>query len=490
MTLRPLQATLCASALAFSFIAEADAQSRRRGKEEAPAPAAAEKPPEKAPGEKVVVQLDPYPSTYKAGQGADLFITNATILDGVGGKIERGALLLRNGKVAAIGADLTAPAGVTVLDAGGRWVTPGIIDIHSHLGDYPSPGVNAHSDGNEATEPNTAEVWAEHSVWPQDPGFNRARAGGVTTLHVLPGSANLFGGRGVTLKNVSAGTVQDMKFPGAPYTLKMACGENPKRVYGGRSRSPATRMGNMAGYRQAWARAAENNVAWDKYAKEFDKKGGDATPPRRDLELETLGGVLRGEILVQMHCYRGDEMAQILDMAREFNYKVTTFHHAVESYKVAPLLAKEGVCSAMWADWWGFKLESYDGIRENIPFVHAAGACAMIHSDSATGIQRLNQEIAKALADGRRAGLDITEAQAWAWVSSNPAKALGIGEKTGSLAPGKAADVVIWSASPFSTYAKADLVLVDGARVYDRADPATHARSDFELGQPGEGEVK
>ena len=217
------------------------------------------------------------------------------------------------------------------VDGTGKFVTPGIIDIHSHLGDYPSPSVEAHEDGNEATDPTTPEVWAEHSVWPQDPGFSRALAnGGVTSLQILPGSANLFGGRSVTLKNVPARTVQGMKFPGAPYGLKMACGENPKRVYGSRGRMPATRMGNFAVNRQTWLDARE-------YA-DGDRK-------KRDLAKETLVGVLDGEILVHNHCYRADEMALVMDMAKEMGYKVSTFHHAVESYKIGDLLRENGVCS-------------------------------------------------------------------------------------------------------------------------------------------------
>ena len=376
-----------------------------------------------------------------------------------------------------------------VIEAAGKWVTPGIIDNHSHLGVYPSPSVSAHGDGNEISGAVTSEVWAEHGIWPQDPGFPRALAGGVTSMQILPGSANLFGGRGVTLKNVPARTVQGMKFPDAPYTLKMACGENPKRVYGyGGGRfpggAPYSRMGNVAGYRMAWAKAVEYKRKWDKYAED----GGD--PPTRDIELDTLMGVLNGDILVHMHCYRADEMAQIIDMSKEFGYKVTSFHHAVESYKIADILAENDVCSAMWADWWGFKMEAYDGVRENIPMVHKAGACAIVHSDSDIGIQRLNQEAAKALSDGRRAGIEISKADAWQWLSANPAKSLGVFDQTGSLEAGKDADVVIWSGDPFSVYSQAETVFVDGAMMYERGNAALTPVMDFELGQPGEGDLK
>ena len=432
---------------------------------------------------------NPFPSTYKPYPSQTLLITNATVLDGAGGRIENGAVLIEGGRIKAVGADLTAPDGAVTLDARGKWVTPGIIDNHSHLGAYPSPGVDSHDDGNEISGPVTAEVWVEHSVWPQDPGFTRALAGGITSLQILPGSANLFGGRGVTLKNVPARTVQAMKFPGAPYTLKMACGENPKRVYGyGQGSAPGgapySRMGNVAGYRDAWIQAAD-------YRKQMDKaEAGGGDPPKRDLELETLADVLSGDILVHMHCYRADEMAQILDISNEFGYKVAAFHHAVESYKIADKLADYGVCSSMWADWWGFKMEAYDGIPENIPLVHNAGACAIVHSDSDVGIQRLNQEAAKAWADGKRIGIDIPIEIAWQWLSLNPAKSLGVDAQTGSLEPGKMADIVVWSGNPFSSYAKAEKVYVDGALMFDRNDPANQPVMDFELGHPGEGDRK
>ncbi|MGF1454092.1 MAG: amidohydrolase [Alphaproteobacteria bacterium] len=423
-----------------------------------------------------------FPSTYTPYPGETVLITNATVLTGTGERLEKASVLIEGRRIAAVGTGLSVAETVQEIDGSGKWVTPGIIDIHSHLGVYPSPGVRAHSDGNEATSPNTAFVWAEHSVWPQDPGFTRALAGGITSLHILPGSANLFGGRGVTLKNVSSRTVQGMKFPGAPYTLKMACGENPKRVYGSRGRSPATRMGNIAKIREAWIAATDYKASWDTYEAKI-AKGEEAKAPKRNLTNETLKGVLDGDILVQMHCYRQDEMAIMLDVAREFDYQITAFHHAVEAYKIADLLKEAGTCSAVWADWWGFKMEAYDGVRENGALIHAAGACAIIHSDSDVGIQRLNQEAAKTMADGNRIGLGITRAQAIAWITANPAKALGIFEETGSLETGKAGDVVVWSGDPFSVYAQAEQVFIDGALLYDRNDPALSPRTDFEIGQ-------
>jgi len=419
----------------------------------------------------------PYASTYHAYPGVPTALVGATIFDGAGGRIDNGVVLFANGAIEAVGTSgLAIPADYRQIDARGKFVTPGVIDIHSHLGDYPTPSVEAHSDGNEATSPTTPEVWAEHSVWPQDPGFTRALAnGGVTSLQILPGSANLSGGRSVTLKNVPGRTVQSMKFPGAPYSLKMACGENPKRVYGNRGQAPSTRMGNFAVNRQAWLDARE-------YAE------GDRA--KRDLGKETMAGVLDGEILIQNHCYRADEMALVIDMAKEMGYQVTAFHHAVESYKIADILRENGICSAVWADWYGFKMEAYDAIPENAALLHNSGACVVIHSDDENGIQRLNQEAAKAQADGHRMGIDIPDAEVVGWFTLNAARAMGIADATGSLEAGKMADVVLWNGDPLSIYSRPEKVWIDGALMFDALDRKHRPVSDFELGQPGEGDVK
>ena len=434
---------------------------------------------------------DPYPSTYQRVVSPPVVLQNATVLTGTGARLDNADVLMRDGRIIAVGSALEVPADALRVDATGKWVTPGIIDIHSHLGVYSSPGVSASSDGNEATSPVTAQVWAEHSIWPQDPGFHTALAGGITSLQILPGSANLIGGRGVTLKNVSSVTYQGMKFPGAPWGLKMACGENPKRVYGQKG-GPSTRMGNMAGYRAAFADAADymkkrkqaaakavsNKTDTDKTDSDKDSGG------KRDLKLDTLAGAINGDIRVNIHCYRADEMANMLDLAKEFGFKIAAFHHGVEAYKLAGRLAAEGVCAALWADWWGFKMESFDGIQENIALVdRVPGSCAIVHSDSEEGIQRLNQEAAKVIANAGRIGINITPQHAIQWLTMNPAKAMGILGQTGTLEPGKMADVVLWNGNPFSSYAQAEQVYVDGARLYDRHDPARQPKSDFLLGQ-------
>jgi imidazolonepropionase-like amidohydrolase len=417
----------------------------------------------------------PYSSRYKALPSEATILKGATVLTGTGERLDNADVVMDGGKIIAVGPGLDAGS-MTVVDASGMWITPGVIDVHSHLGVYASPRVNAHSDGNEATAPNTAEVWAEHSVWPQDPGFVTALAGGVTSLQILPGSANLFGGRGVTLKNVPGQSVQEMKFPGAPHGLKMACGENPKRVYGNRSTAPSTRMGNVAGYRSAWIAAEDYR---DKMAA-AEKGQGEA--PMRDLQLETLVGVLDGEILVHNHCYRADEMAVMLDIAKEFGYKITAFHHGVEAYKVADMLRDNDTCAAIWADWYGFKMEAFDGIRENAAILDRAGTCTVMHSDDAIGIQRLNQESAKVIGAAARVGIDIAPERAVRWFTSNAAKALGIADVTGSLEPGKMADVTLWSGNPFSVYTKAERVYIDGALIFDRQNPAVNPVTDFSLG--------
>jgi imidazolonepropionase-like amidohydrolase len=422
-----------------------------------------------------------FPSTYKPLPSQPTLIRGATVLTGTDKEIAHADVLMVDGKIKDVGTNLTAPSGAVVIDGKGKFITPGIIDIHSHLGVYPSPSNEATQDGNEAVSPVTAYVRSENSVWPQDPGFTRALAGGVTTMEILPGSANLIGGRSVVLKNVPSVTTQGMKFPGAPYDLKMACGENPKRVYGDKG-GPQTMMGNVAGYRAAFAKAEAYRATWRKYWK---TKAGD--PPDRDLGLETLALVLDKKIPVQMHCYRGDQMATMIDVAKEFGFRIAAFHHAVEAYKVADLLKKNDICAVMWADWWGFKMEAYDGIEENIAMVDHAGACAMIHSDDPIGIQRLNQEVAIAMAAGRRMGYPITRAHAVSWMTRNPAKALGILDKTGTLENGKMADVVVWDGDPFSVYTHAEKVFIDGALLFDRDNPKASPRSDFELGQEENG---
>ena len=432
----------------------------------------------------VAENYEPFQSTYEPLPPTNTIFRNANIYDGEGNELINTDLIIKDGKVVAIGIDLPSSDDLKEIDASGKWITPGIIDIHSHMGVYPAPSVKTSSDGNEATSPVTAEVWAEHSIWVQDPQYALALKGGVTTFHVLPGSANLIGGRGVTAKNLQRNTITSMKFPNSPHSLKMACGENPKRVYGNRGQMPSTRMGNAAGYRKSWIKAQSYLSKLDEYEAKSDEAKELSYKPTRDLELETLAGVLRDEILVHNHCYRADEMATMIEIAKEFNYKITAFHHAVEAYKIADLLAENNICAALWADWWGFKHEAYDMVQANIAIVDQARngtGCAIVHSDDEIGIQHLNVEAAKALSAGIKAGFNISKARAINWITSNPAKAAGIYDQTGSLKVGKNADVVLWSKNPFSIYALAEKVYIDGAIAFDRSS-GLEPSSDFDVG--------
>ena len=397
---------------------------------------------------------------------AHVVLDGATVWTVSGEVYAPGWVEINEGRILRVGSGAAPKVeGAEVLDLQGKHVTPGLIDTHSHLGVYPSPRVGAHADGNEATKPVTAGVWAEHSVWPQDPGFRRAVQGGVTTLQILPGSANLVGGRGVVLQLLPARGARAMRFPGAPETVKLACGENPKRVY--KSRGPSTRMGNLHGQRKAFIEAEAYRKKWKKYedkaktsreereawkrdnARRIErgrdpkdpKPKGPGDPPTRDLDKDTLAGVLDGQILPQIHCYRADDMLSMLQVAQEFGFRVRSFHHAVEAYKIRELLAEHEVSVSTWADWWGFKLEAHDAVMANAALLHASGARAIIHSDSEIGIQRLNQEAAKALRAGRELGLDLSESDALSWITANAAWALGIQDQTGRLATGPSTSV-------------------------------------------------
>ena len=468
-----------AIALAAGFVVAAGSPGASQAPAAAPARPAAADTTHSAPmpGAVSTPNADPFPSTYQPFASRPTLIRNVTILTAAGPAIRNGSILLRDGKIAEVGATVTAPADALIIDGLGKYVTPGIIDTHSHIGGGGVPGDNGAqtNDINEATNPVTAHVWVEHSVWPQDAQFPRTLAGGVTTIQVLPGSANLIGGRSAILKVVPSRTAQGMKFPGAKYGLKMACGENPKRVYA--SRGPSTRMGNVAGYRAAWIQAEGYRRKWDKWNAKHEGE-----PPTRDLGLETLAEVLRGNILVHNHCYRADEMVQMIDIAKEFGYKIRSFHHGVEAYKIADILAKEDISASVWADWGGFKLEAADAIRGNMAILNRAGVRTIMHSDDASGEQRLNQEAAKAMAEGNRIGVKVTEDEAIKWMTINPAWALGLDDRIGSIQAGKNADVVLWSGNPFSVYSRAEKVWIDGAMLFDRADPTSQWRTDFELG--------
>jgi imidazolonepropionase-like amidohydrolase len=430
---------------------------------------------------------DPYPSTYTPAASGDIALVNATILTAAGPRIERGRVIIRANKIAAIGPDVAIPDGARVIDAAGKWITPGIIDGHSHVGSVSIPYETLEDGLNELTDPNTAQIYIENALWAQSPEFPRARAAGVTTVLVLPGSGNIFGGHTVVLKDVPAVTVEGMKFPGAPYSIKMACGENPTRAYGPKGHAPMTRAGLYALIRAAFTSATEYSRQWDEYREKLSR-GEKADPPKRDLQLEALAGILKGEIRIQMHCYRSDDMADMLDISHEFKFKVAAFHHATEAFKIIPLLKENGVCVLTWGgpDWGGFKMEALDHTALEAAMIERAGGCAALVSDSLPTEQHLNLDAARSMLAGNRAGLGITFEEAIRWITLNPAKAIGIDSQTGSLEVGKMADLVIWNRDPFSVYAYPERVLIDGVEVYRRGAPAYSRPSDFELGQVGQ----
>lgn len=434
--------------------------------------------PHHGPPPALEIESDPYPSTYNPAPSTPVVLTGATILDGAGNRINDGEVVLAGGKVQAIGRNLTRPAGATIIDARGKWITPGLIDVHTHLGVYTLPQTSLDADASDVTElhdPDASDTWVEHAVRSADPGFSHALAAGVTTLQILPGSSALFGGRSVIVHPIAAPTIAAMKFPGAPQGLKMACGANPKQAFASKG-VLNSRQGELARMREAFIEA-------DEYRRE--KRGhdhpGHRGPPDDDLKEQTLALVLDGKMPVHIHCYRSDDMARMIDLSHEFGFHISAFHHAAEAYKIAPLIAANGICVAGWPDWWGFKPEAEDSIRENIAFVDAAGGCVMVHSDIPILGEHLNIEAAKAAAAGRRAGLSLPPEHVIKWLTSNPAKALALDDRIGRLAAGYDGDLVLWSGDPFSIYSKPEKVFVDGALAFDSSAPKRP--SDFELGR-------
>lgn len=422
-------------------------------------------------------------SKYRPLKRQDMVLAGATILDGSGKKIT-GDILVREGKIIAVGS-FDIPEGLLIVDAKGKWITPGLIDVHTHYGTYLLPQTPADwevSDVLENSSPNVADTWIEHAVRPSDPAFRYALAGGVTALQILPGSGALFGGRTVVVKPVPAVTLAEMRFPGAPQGLKMACGSNPSNSFGGKGQYPNSRQGQIAGVRKAFLQAQA-------YSKKRLKVVGNTTavldaPGDQDLISETLAATMNGELPVHLHCYRAEDIATWIEVLAEFNIKIAAVHHASEAYKISALLAAKGVCAAVWPDWWGFKREAEDAIPENAAFIDAAGGCAIMHSDIPLLGGLLNLEAAKAAAAGRRAGLAIPPEQAIRWITSNAAKALGLEDQIGTIAPNLNADIVIWSGDPFSVYSKAETVYIDGAAIFDSSHSEEKRLSDFELGRP------
>lgn len=426
---------------------------------------------------------DPFPSTYRPPAHTDLIIRHTVVLDGIGGRIDDGDVLVRDGKIAAVGKALPNPAGAREIDGHGRWVTPGVIDVHSHDGTYSQPQTTIDHDASDVAElsdPNAADTWIETAVNPQDPAFSRALASGVTTLQILPGSSPIFSGRSVVVKPLNVAAVSDMKVAGAAAGFKMTCGENPKSNGAETEHGPTSRQGVVAFMRRAFLDAQRYRRDWDRHV------AGSAPAPARDLKREALAGIMAGDIRVNMHCYRASDQSVMMAIAREFGFRIAAFHHATESYKITAQLKAAGTCAAVWSDWWGFKMEALDAIRANAALLDRAGVCVMMHSDSAGSGQRLNTEAAKVAGAARRLGIVVTPEQMIRWTTSTPARLLGLEKRVGTIAPGFDADIVLWSGNPFSIVTRADLVLIDGGIAYDRSTPPSQPPSDFELGRAPE----
>lgn len=388
----------------------------------------------------------------------EVVIRNAYVMTVTHGNLKSGSVYIKGGRIAAVGEAIDAPASARVVDAGGKYLTPGIIDSHSHiaLGD----------DVNEATSPVTPQMMMIDAFDYQDKAIYRALAGGVTTSLLLHGSANMIGGQAVVIKHKYGASRDAMLFPGAPRSIKFASGENPKRVYGTRNEVPSTRMGNFAVQRDAFVQAGDYMRAWDDYDAKVKRGDKDASPPKRDLKLEALADVLRGRFLVQIHCYRADEFLTEIAIAKEFGYKIRAFHHALEAYKVAEKLAAENIGIATFADWWGYKQEAWDAIPWNAVMAMRKGVRVAIKSDSADFARRLNQEAAKTMRYG-----GATEEEALRMITLNAAWIIGVDDRVGSIEVGKDADLVLWDGYPLSSAAVPNKVLIDGDVYFDRALP-------------------
>jgi imidazolonepropionase-like amidohydrolase len=405
----------------------------------------------------------------------DTLIKNATVLTVSHGTLQNTDVLIRNGKISAVGQNLNAPAGARVVDGTGRFVLPGIIDAHSH----------SMMDGsvNECTKSVTSMARTQDILNPTAINIYRELAGGTTAALLLHGSCNAIGGLSTTVKLKWGHPAADFPVPGAMPGIKFALGENPKRsnfnVPGLAARYPATRMGVEETIRDAFVRARDYKLSWDEYRAGVARGEKNLIPPRKDLELEPLVEVLEGKRYVHSHCYRADEILMLIGVADEFGFKVRTFQHVLEGYKVASEIARHGGMASTFADFWGYKMEAYDAIPYNAPIMMRHGIVVSLNSDSDERARRLNIEAAKMVRYG-----GVTEEEALKMVTLNPAIQLGIDKRMGSIDVGKDADVVVWSAHPLSVYAHPDMTFVDGELLFDRqADIARRPQLEAERRQ-------
>lgn len=388
---------------------------------------------------------------YGQVKKGDVLIKNGTVLTITNGALEETDVLVRDGKITRIGKNLRTPRGVEEVDATGKFVMPGIIDAHSHI---------AGTSINEGTAQVTSEVSMEDVVNPFDVSIYRALAGGVTSIHLMHGSANVIGGQNETLK-LRYGTADpdDLRFEGAPRTIKFALGENPTR--GGRRRGiqPQSRMGVENMIRNSFTQAIAYRKEWQAY--EADKSPR-KVKPKYDLRMETLVDILEGDIIVHCHSYRADEIYMLLKVFADFNIPEICFQHANEAYKVAPELAEFGATASVFADWWAYKLEVYYSTAYNASILHENGVLTSINSDSGELIRHLFHEAAKTQKYG-----NLSDDEALAMITLNPAKQLGIADRVGSIEVGKDGDIAIFDAHPLSIYAIPQMTFVDGVKYFD-----------------------
>jgi imidazolonepropionase-like amidohydrolase len=386
----------------------------------------------------------------------DVLIQNGTVLTVTNGTLEETDVLIKDGKISKIGKDLKAPSGARTIDANGMYVMPGIIDAHSHL---------ALDAVNEATNPVTAEVWVGDALDPLDVGIYRALAGGVTAAHSMHGSANAIGGQCETVKFRYGEIDPDkMRMEGAPRTIKFALGENPTRVHGsGTGIMPRTRMGVEHVIRSAFAEAKEYMEDWDDYNKKKDTKGFKGQAPMYDLRMETLADILRGEIIIHCHSYRADEIYMLMQVCEDFGIDKLVFQHVNEGFKVAPELAEWGAMASIFADWWAYKFEVYYSTAYNAAILTRNGVTTSINSDSGELIRHLYHEAAKSQKYG-----GLSDEEALALITINPAKQLGVDDRIGSLEVGKDGDVAIFNNHPLTIYAITMMTIVDGIVRFDR----------------------
>jgi imidazolonepropionase-like amidohydrolase len=401
----------------------------------------------------------PQPLQAQSSEPNATLIRNATILTITHGRLENSDILIRGGKIAAIGKGLKAPANARVIDGVGKFVMPGIVDCHSHS------MLDAINEGALAV---TSMVRTRDALNPNDVDLYRELAGGVTTLNLLHGSANPIGGLNTVVKIKYGRPVSEFIFPGAMPGIKFALGENPKRsnftaLPGVTRRYPGTRMGVEEVIRDAFTRARDYKKTWDEYRAGVARREKNLIPPKRDLQLEPLVEVLEGKRYVHAHCYRADEILMLINIADEFGFKVRTFQHVLEGYKVAKEIARHGAGASTFADFWGYKIEAYDAIPYNAAIMTRAGIVVSMNSDSDERARRLNIEAAKAMRYG-----NLSEEEALKLVTINPAIQLGIQDRVGSLEVGKDADLAIWNAHPLSVYARVETTFIDGDIFFDR----------------------